>query len=56
MTEYHRGKDAQVAVKIYETGLKKLGKDVEVEYVIHYLRFLLNTNDTKSTLCLFLIV
>lgn len=51
-TEYHRGKDTQVAVKIYETGLKKMGNEVEVEYVIHYLKFLLNVNDINSELLL----
>jgi hypothetical protein len=47
-TEYHRGRDSNVAVKIYETGLKKMGKDVEVDFVIHYLKFLININDKDS--------
>jgi hypothetical protein len=37
-----------VAIKIYETGLKKLGKEVDVDYVVHYLKFLININDTNS--------
>jgi Suppressor of forked protein (Suf) len=47
-TEYHRGRDSAVATKIYETGLKKLGKEVEAEYVIHYLKFLISINDLPS--------
>jgi len=52
-TEYHRGRDSTVAVKIYETGLKKLGKEVEVDYVVHYLKFLINVNDSNNARALF---
>lgn len=44
--EYHTNKDAAVAIRIFELGLKQFSEDVD--YVIKYLQFLLSINDDNS--------
>lgn len=44
--EYHTNKDAVVAIRIFELGLKQFSEDVD--YVIKYLQFLLSINDDNS--------
>jgi cleavage stimulation factor subunit 3 len=46
MMEFHSNKDAAVAIKILDLGLKKFPN--EVEYVIRHLQFLLSINDDTS--------
>lgn len=46
MMEYHANKDAAVATRIFELGLKQFAE--EPDYVIKYLQFLLSINDDTS--------
>lgn len=46
LMEYHTNKDAAVAIRIFELGLKQFSEDVD--YVIKYLQFLLSINDDNS--------
>lgn len=46
MMEYHSSKDASVATKIFELGLKRFAS--EIDYVMKYLDFLININDEGS--------
>lgn len=52
MMEYHNNKDAAVATRIFELGLKQFAE--ETDYVIKYLQFLLSINDDTSESRLFL--
>lgn len=44
--EYHSGRDANIATRIFQKGLETFRG--EVQYVVCYLRFLLSINDDKS--------
>jgi cleavage stimulation factor subunit 3 len=46
MMEYHCNKDADVATKVFELGLKTFAD--EADYVVRYLEFLIATNDDTS--------
>ena len=46
MIEYHSNKEAGVAVKVFEVGLKIFAHDVD--FVMRYLQFLLSINDDTS--------
>ena len=46
--EYHGSKNAQIAVKILEAGLKEFSK--EAQYINEYIRFLISINDDASML------
>lgn len=46
MMEYHSNKEAPVAIRIFELGLKSFSE--ETHYVISYLQFLLSINDDTS--------
>lgn len=46
MMEYHSSKDASVATKIFELGLKRFAG--EIDYVLKYLDFLISINDEGS--------
>lgn len=45
-SEYHSGRDASVATRIFAKGLETFHS--EPEYVLRYLKFLLSINDDKS--------
>lgn len=47
LMEYHCTKDAQIASRIFDTGLKTFGD--EVEFALRYLGFLISVNDDMST-------
>ena len=47
LMEYHCTKDAPVASRIFDTGLKTFGD--EVEFALRYLGFLISVNDDMST-------
>ncbi|KAF8520032.1 hypothetical protein BU17DRAFT_89425 [Hysterangium stoloniferum] len=49
--EYHFTKATDVATRIYETGLKQFGE--EAEYVMRYLKFLIQINDENNARALF---
>ncbi|TIA89122.1 hypothetical protein E3P99_02198 [Wallemia hederae] len=51
MMEYHSSKDASVATKIFELGLKRFAG--EIDYVLKYLDFLININDEGNARALF---
>ncbi|OWZ63165.1 mRNA 3'-end-processing protein RNA14 [Cryptococcus neoformans] len=51
LMEYHTNKDAAVAIRIFELGLKQFSEDVD--YVIKYLQFLLSINDDNNARALF---
>lgn len=51
MMEYHSNKDAAVAVRIFELGLKQFSE--EPDYVVKYLQFLLSINDETNARALF---
>lgn len=51
MMEYHSNKDAAVAVRIFELGLKQFSE--EAAFVIKYLQFLLSINDETNARALF---
>ncbi len=46
LMEYHCTKAANVAINIFEAGMKVFAEDVE--YVTRYLAFLININDENS--------
>jgi len=46
MLEYHSNKEAAVAIKIWDLGLKRFPD--EVDFVIKHLQFLLSINDDTS--------
>jgi cleavage stimulation factor subunit 3 len=48
--EYHCTKDVEIASRIFDTGLKSFGD--EVEFALRYLGFLISVNDELSTLYL----
>ena len=45
-TEYHAGRDPNIATRIFQKGLEVFRG--EAEYVVRYLSFLLSINDEKS--------
>lgn len=45
--EYHWNKEPKVATNVFELGLKTFSENVD--YVLRYLEFLINTNDDTST-------
>ncbi|TIA80085.1 hypothetical protein E3P98_02868 [Wallemia ichthyophaga] len=49
--EYHSSKDASVATKIFELGLKRFAG--EIDYVLKYLDFLISINDEGNARALF---
>ncbi|ETW84749.1 hypothetical protein HETIRDRAFT_473483 [Heterobasidion irregulare TC 32-1] len=51
LVEYHCMKDAGVAGRIFEKGMETFGD--EVDFVIHYLTFLLSLNDENNARALF---
>ncbi|KAL7423926.1 mRNA 3'-end-processing protein rna14 [Cryptotrichosporon argae] len=51
MVEYHANKDAAVAIRVFEVGLKQFADDVD--YVLAYLTFLLSVNDDTNARALF---
>ncbi|RKP09201.1 hypothetical protein THASP1DRAFT_14564, partial [Thamnocephalis sphaerospora] len=50
LMEYHCSKDAGVAGRVFELGLKSFG---DAEYVREYLAYLIRTNDDNNTRALF---
>lgn len=44
--EYYCNKDAQVALKIFEVGMRLFGENLK--FVEHYLHFLLQVNEDSS--------
>jgi cleavage stimulation factor subunit 3 len=48
MVEYHLNKEPKVASNVFELGLKQFDKDMD--FVLRYLDFLINTNDDASEL------
>ncbi|KZV73632.1 Suf-domain-containing protein [Peniophora sp. CONT] len=50
-TEYHSGRDASIATRIFSKGLEIFNN--EAEYVVRYLSFLLSINDEKNAGALF---
>lgn len=46
MMEYHWNKEPAVATKVFDLGLKTFSEDVN--YVLHYLHFLITLNDDSS--------
>lgn len=46
MIEYHLNKEPKVASNVFELGLKQFDKDID--FVLRYLDFLINTNDDAS--------
>ncbi|KTW27222.1 cleavage polyadenylation factor subunit RNA14 [Pneumocystis jirovecii RU7] len=51
LMEYHCSKDSTIASKIFDLGLKSFGNDPD--YVLHYLTFLINTNDDTNARALY---
>ncbi|OLL21715.1 mRNA 3'-end-processing protein RNA14 [Neolecta irregularis DAH-3] len=51
MMEYHCSKDATIARKVFEFGLKKYSQNAD--YVLSYLDFLININDDANARALF---
>ncbi|KAH9811625.1 hypothetical protein DFH28DRAFT_1084886 [Melampsora americana] len=51
MMEYHWNKEASVATKVFDLGLKSFSEDVE--YVLNYLDFLISLNDDSNARALF---
>ncbi|KAG4305368.1 hypothetical protein PORY_000924 [Pneumocystis oryctolagi] len=51
LMEYHCSKDPTIASKIFDLGLKSFGNDPD--YVLHYLTFLINTNDDTNARALY---
>ncbi|KAG0148416.1 hypothetical protein CROQUDRAFT_654918 [Cronartium quercuum f. sp. fusiforme G11] len=51
MMEYHWNKEASVATKVFDLGLKSFSEDVD--YVLNYLDFLISLNDDSNARALF---
>ncbi len=44
--EYHCSNDKDIAIRIFEIGLRTFS--AETEFIIHYLEFLISINDENS--------
>ena len=55
LMEFYCNKDATVAGKVFEVGMRSLALNDEdaPPYVMHYLDFLISMNDDNSTSCIF---